>query len=142
MTHNFVNMKQPINETVPKTTGSSVQRNIKENIIVQSQRVTPVLPVPPPPSSTEEEVEEFLQDRRLYSEITRLNQPSTSGMDRDSRISRNYVKDSEGFIRREKKPRSSQGTLAMGRKSGTTIKVTPISRNVEFSSVALHLTFQ
>ena len=42
-----------------------------------------------------------------------------------NRISSKYVKDSEGFIRREKIPRNMQRPLTMGRKTGTRIKVAP-----------------
>ena len=105
------------------------------NVNVSSQQTTTPASQLLSTSPNETELEEFLNERRLQSNKGfRSNKPPNvaneyaehSSINKDIRLSKNYVQDSEGFIRQEKKPRRAQRPLTMGRKSGTRIKVAPV----------------
>ena len=86
-------------------------------------------------SPSEVRLEDILKDHRQQSSETSRTEKSPSGTNgkvehsniwKDIRISKKYVKDQEGFIRHERGPRKTQRPLAMGRKSGTRVKVAPV----------------
>ena len=85
------------------------------------------------PSPTPVNVDEMIHSQRLYSQaVSRSIEPSasttptssTTPKEKDVRISSNYVRDNEGFIRREKsRPSAGRRPLLTGTKNGTKIKV-------------------
>ena len=86
-------------------------------------------PIPPRPTSLGTRVNDFLRDSRRAS-IQRADVPvcvndvlgNITSEVSDTRISKRFVRDSDGFIRKEKKSRS----LATGRKNGTRVRVAPV----------------
>ena len=116
-----------------------------ENNASQRQKKTPPgNSLPPRPLSMEVEVQELLQNRRLQTNGTTLSNQRVdrnTGPSQDIRISKDYVKDSEGFIRRERRPRNQQRPLTM---VGTRIKVAPVIKKCKIfvSRLAPHFPME
>ena len=127
--------KSPFNSSHHREANNR-RTNYRRDSTPEEQQTIPAAgsthPAPSTPShSLEVGIGEVVRQGRFYSEMV-SNPPAQTRevacrepAQVTNRISSKYVKDSEGFIRREKISRNMQRPLTMGRKTGTRIKVAP-----------------
>ena len=132
---------QKIDDKCLKTDHPS--RSLYSDVTSQRRSVSPTVHIPctdpssppsvprPPPAPPPARVREFLRDRRARDQRERPHLPMSGEVQESDtsdnsviRISNKFVKDSEGFIHRNRKSRP----LTLGRKSGTRVKVASVPK--------------